>query len=76
MSNVTEFPKTKVLHDEKYSELLEENRELRKKIEALQDAADDKKNEQKRSTTLIRRCCSMAMAMGACGLCTYWLQHR
>ena len=48
MSNVTEFPKTKVLHDEKYSELLEENRELRKKIEALQNAADDKKDEQKR----------------------------
>ena len=55
MSNVTEFPKTKVLHDEKYSELLEENRELRKKIEALQNAADDKKDEQKRLEKIKKR---------------------
>ena len=55
MSNVTEFPKPKKTQEQKYHELLEENRGLRKKLEALQSQQDVESEHQKRLERIQKR---------------------
>lgn len=63
MDNIKKFPQPEKTQEQKYSELLEENRQLRKKIEALQNEANEKNEQRERLTRIQKRLAKKSLSM-------------
>tara|TARA_Y100001973_G_C5193204_1_gene332349 strand:- start:919 stop:1722 length:804 start_codon:yes stop_codon:yes gene_type:complete len=65
MDNIKQFPQREKTQEQKYHELLEENRQLRKKIEALQNEANEKNEQRERLTRIQKRLARKSKSMTA-----------